>query len=108
MQQKLFRSGRGNHHPAHHCLVPGHQLQLRHQPHRQWLRLQRLQRLRLRHRLQRLRLRLLKSTAPPGGTAGEILVVDDDPGILYLLEKLRYYDDYVKNGNYINDTCFRY
>ena len=27
-------------------------------------------------------------TAPPGGTAGEILVVDDDPGILYLLEKL--------------------
>ena len=26
--------------------------------------------------------------APPGGTAGEILVVDDDPGILYLLEKL--------------------
>ena len=26
--------------------------------------------------------------------------------LFYLLEKLRYYDDYVKNGNYINDTCF--
>ena len=26
--------------------------------------------------------------------------------VLYILEKLRYYDDYVKNGNYINDTCF--
>ena len=27
--------------------------------------------------------------------------------LFYLLEKLRYYDDYVKNGNYINDTCFK-
>ena len=26
--------------------------------------------------------------------------------LFYLLEKLRYYDDYVKSGNYINDTCF--
>ena len=27
--------------------------------------------------------------------------------LFYLLEKLRYYDDYVKDGNYINDTSFR-
>ena len=26
--------------------------------------------------------------------------------LFYLLEKLRYYDDYIKNGNYINDTSF--
>ena len=26
--------------------------------------------------------------------------------LFYLLEKLRYYDDYVKSGKYINDTCF--
>ena len=26
--------------------------------------------------------------------------------LLYLLEKIRYYDDYVKDGNYINDTSF--
>ena len=26
--------------------------------------------------------------------------------LFYLLEKLRYYDDYVKDGNYINDTSF--
>lgn len=26
--------------------------------------------------------------------------------LFYLLEKLRYYDDYVKTGNYINDTSF--
>ncbi|MCI8292323.1 MAG: D-2-hydroxyacid dehydrogenase [Hespellia sp.] len=26
--------------------------------------------------------------------------------LFFLLEKLRYYDDYVKNGNYINDTIF--
>lgn len=25
---------------------------------------------------------------------------------LYLLEKLRYYDNYVKSGKYVNDTCF--
>lgn len=26
--------------------------------------------------------------------------------LFYLLEKLRYYDDYIKNGDYINDTSF--
>lgn len=26
--------------------------------------------------------------------------------LFYLLEKLRYYDDYIKNGNYIGDTSF--
>jgi len=26
--------------------------------------------------------------------------------LFYLLEKLRYYDDYVKNGHYVNDTVF--
>ena len=26
--------------------------------------------------------------------------------LFYLLEKLRYYDDYVKNGGYVNDTIF--
>lgn len=26
--------------------------------------------------------------------------------LFYLLEKLRYYDDYVKNENYVEDTCF--
>lgn len=26
--------------------------------------------------------------------------------LFYLLEHLKYYDDYVKNGNYINDRCF--
>jgi len=26
--------------------------------------------------------------------------------LFYLLEKLRYYDDYVKNGSYVNDTIF--